>query len=543
MNAGPDLPPQTSKLTNLLAGTLAGTAVAIMCMPCARTGGYFAPTSDLVLADLTGRRDPHPVFGLAHRLTEHPPGAPRVLALFDDLDVERNWMLPPDAPRVADLWPAVRSAARAVLPVDAEVALLSEWLHSLSALDAYEHAVAAYANKFMESLASGEPTAARWLMSGQLARRRRFAPPGGGTVDETEIRVRAARHLANYAVQGQAVVDGAAAIYLLGGEEEAEKMSVFAASFRALAAPPSSRSDEATEGSVGLVASAIPAPFAELRGSLPLYLDDLPATPGAVMPGLAADIVTALGKLLTPGVRDAGAAEISALNNVLSGGPANKQRVTSILNQLLPALATPATPASRASYEPASGPPVDDRSLRSIEHTARKVFAHLASRWDDDALTEQHQRHRDVIAHLAAALDTTLGEEHSVALALTGSFTSAPGGWWHPYLSDIDVMPLRYREPSPAQIADLQEIYDATPRPPWVYLNIGACIGVGGLTRDPRTRFFVAEYLPTLDSGERRLLGNLLAASRFLAGDRGIYDAFLTGYAQIRANTQTECPP
>ncbi|MFD0852556.1 hypothetical protein ACFQ07_09995, partial [Actinomadura adrarensis] len=169
-----------------LAGVLAGSVAAIQCIPCVRSGGYFVPTSDLVLADLTGRQDPHPLFELARRVTGSPPGgASRVLVLFDDLDVQRNWILPPDPPRVESLWPVLRSVVRSVLPAGAgHVVLLSEWLHEHGAIDAYEATVEQYTALFLESLTDLGARAPRQLMTRQLARRRRFANLSGAAADE-----------------------------------------------------------------------------------------------------------------------------------------------------------------------------------------------------------------------------------------------------------------------------------------------------------------------------------------------------------------------
>ncbi|MFD0855236.1 hypothetical protein ACFQ07_23555, partial [Actinomadura adrarensis] len=329
--------------------------------------------------------------------------------------------------------------------------------------------------------------------------------------------LRAARHLANYAAQGRVMVEASAASYLAGGAEEVEQMSVFDPAFTSLAVlppPVPPPTGDATE----LAASVIPERFRDLRASLPLYLADLPTTPGAVVPGLVLDIVASLGKLLTCGTVDAGAAEITALNAVLPGGPANRQRTADILSTLVQAL---------RSDDASSSVP------KETEEAARKLFGQLAVRWDDDALTDQYLRHREVLMHLSASIS----EDAAVALAVTGSFPDAPGGWWHPFLSDIDVMPLRLQEPAPAEVEYLQRLYDSTPRPPWVYLNYGACAGVAGLVHDPRTRLFVAEHLPSFTAEERRLLGVLLGPSRFLAGRRTIYDAFRAAFAALPAPT------
>ena len=537
MTAPPPLPAAPSPgevLAGAVTGSLTGTAAVIMCMPCERSGGYFVPTAELVLADLTGRRDPHPVLALARRLAIMPPETPgpRVLVLFDDLDVGRNWILPPDPPATERLWPAVRAAALRALDTGpggprADVELLSDWLDRHRARAVYEQAVRRDTARFLASLTrtdtagpgAGELAAARRLMTAQPARRRRHPPPRGHA-GRHGLRLRAARHLANYAVQGRMMAAASPAAYLTGGTEETEKMAVFCPAFTRLttiapphAPAPGSAAAPGERDGRELVAAAIPERFADLRGCLPLYLEDLPGTPGAVVPGLAADIVSAIGKVLTPGTARTGAAEVAALNRILPGGAANRERAAGLLDLLLSVVGAPPDPA-RPGADPAG-------------EAARKLFGHLASRWQDDALATEHRRHLRTLAHLSRAVGDGDGDEaEQVALALTGSLATAPGGWWHPYLSDIDVMPLRTRQPTADQVARLHQIYQDTPRPAWVYLNTGACPGVAGTVTDPRMRLFVAEHLPDLTPPERRLLGDLVGASRLLAGDAGVYERF-----------------
>lgn len=496
------------KLDSTVAGALAGTAVTIMRFPCDRAGGCFVPTAELVQADLEGRRDPHPVLALARRLARRPP-ASRVLVLFDDVDVTRNWLLPPDPPLVSSLWPAARSAALAAFPDRlVEVELLSRWLRARQALAVYEDAVTDDAAVFLTSMNGPKPAletragAARQLMNLQIARWRRFAAGG----EEREHRLRAARHLANYSVQGQMVVAASPTSYLLAGPEEADKMSVFTPGMTGLASGPDGRLAE-----VELVDAAIPAEYGELRQVLPLYLADLPRIPCAVKPALAADIVAAIGKLLTPETASCGADEVRALNHAIGGGHLNRRRTAELLLELL----------HLRHVETGIGP-----GAEPFGEAARKLFGHLAVRWQDSALTREHHRHLRTLDHLRDAVP----DGEPVALVLTGSLTTAPGGWWHPFLSDIDVMPLRRCEPSPGQVERMKRIYENTPRRPWVYLDTGACPGVAGIDQDPQQRLFVAEHLPSLMAAELRLLGGLLDESRFLGGDRGIYDGFRAAF-------------
>ncbi|MFC5186470.1 hypothetical protein [Actinomadura harenae] len=494
------------------APPLAGRAIAIMCMPCQFDRGYFVPTSSLVLADLSGSQQPHPVLELARALATPtvpmPPEAKTILVIFDDLDPARNWMLPPGtdgAAAVREAWPAARAAAveaLAVAPLPVEVVALSEFL--ASDRERYEQLLNEYAERLARCLDDpGGATAARQVMRRQMQRRARW---GSSRVDVDDARQRAARCVANYAVQGDLVVAGRAAGYLSWSEEEIPTMAVFDPRIADVVVD--LPSPIPASGSRALVDEALPPGprWAELRETLPLYLDDLPRTPGAVAPGLAADAVAAVGKILTPGLVEVGEAEVTALNAILPGGPTNRARVRELLDGLLGLLR--------------QGP--DPGRVWLVDEFARKITAHLIARYDDEDIEVEHARHRLIVDALVEAFPA----DQQVALVLSGSLVSAPAGVWHPYLSDIDVMPVRIQTPTSDEVTALQDVYDRVGRPDWLYLNMGSCIGVGGVTEEPRSRLFVVERAADLTAAERVLITHLARQTRLIAGPPTIWQAF-----------------
>jgi hypothetical protein len=495
-----------------LAGpVLAETAVAIMCMPCRRVGGHFVPTAELVLADLSGRQDPHPIHRLAERLRDRrltnelsARDAHRVLIVFDDLAVSRSWMLPPDAPEVDTLWPNVAATAERVLDGcdrPTQVVRFSELLARNGAISAFDDLVDVHAARLHAGL-SGPDGSAKQMMSNEIAHRRRFAAALGGH-PPGDVRELAALQLANYAAQGHLVAAWQVAAYIPWTREEISRMAIFTPGFASTVTQASYERVPTTKAAptadpTALVAAAIPADYQDLRSALPLYLRDLPATPGAVVPGVAADIVVAIGKLLKPGMSGAGARELAALNDVLAGGPVNRACVARLLAKI--------GGGDHLGWE---------RDALPI-----KLFCHLASRYPDEALLEQAARNQRILAHLAARVPT------AVALALTGSAAKAPEGLWHPYLSDIDVMPLRDHPPGADQAEEITAIYAQLPRPPWLYVNTGATTGYGGLTRDPTSTLFATSELGRLTAHEMAYLTGLTSRMRFLAGDQTIYDRY-----------------
>lgn len=486
---------------------LAGAAVAIMCMPCRRAGGHFVPTAELVLADLSGRQDPHPVHRLAERLRDRrltselsARDAHRVLIVFDDLAVSRSWMLPPDAPEMDTLWPIVAAIANRVLgrcDRPTQVARFSELLARNGATRAFDDLVNVHAARFHTGL-SGPDSPAKQMMSNEIAHRRRFAADLGGH-PPGDVRELAALQLANYSAQGHLIAAWQAAAYIPWTREEVTRMATFTPGFTSTVTQASyGRVPTTTADPTALVEAAIPADYHDVRSALPLYLRDLPATPGAVVPGVATDIVMAIGKLLKPGLSRAGARELTALNDVLPGGPANRGHTARLLAEV--------GGGHTLGWE---------RGVLPI-----KLFCHLASRYPDEALAEQAAQNQRILARLTGRVPT------GVALALTGSAARAPAGLWHPYLSDIDVMPLRDHPPTPDQADAVAALYAQLPRPPWLYVNTGATTGYGGLTRDPTATLFATSQLERLTAHEMAYLTGLTSRMRFLAGDQTIYDRY-----------------
>jgi hypothetical protein len=488
--------------------------VAILCMPCRLVGGYFVPSADLVLADLTGTEGPHPIYQLA-AWARRPDvsaalakqGASRLLVVFDDLAVARSWMLPPDPPNLAELWPTMVRDARTSLTdvgIPVEVTRFSDLLDRHQARSVFERTVREQVGRLTDTLA-GPDSAAKRLMERELVRRRRFATSHRGSAG-IGIRERAAAQLGNYAAQGELMNWWSPAAYCAWTPDEVELMRLGDPGFE-----PLNGFYGETRHAVGALA-VIPDSHRELRETLALYVADLPRTPGAIVAGMADDVLGALGKLLTPGLSWAGVRELAALNKVLDGGQANRDRA----RRLLAAAADRGLPRWRQ------------------EETCKKLFCQLVSRYPDEVLADERDRHQAVIAALAARAPSS-GE---VALALTGSLTTAPGGCWHPYLSDIDVLPLRQRIPDADACARLDALYQGTPRPDWLYLNTGARAGVAGLTRDPRATLFVADQLAGLSAHEWWLLGRLVRPMRFVGGSRKVFDAFQASYLAERTCRQ-----
>ncbi|WP_109505945.1 hypothetical protein [Nocardioides speluncae] len=486
---------------------LGDAAVAIMCMPCRRSSGSFVPAADLVLAELSGNEGHHPVHWLAGwcrqpALRSRLRGQARhLVVLFDDLAVARSWMLPAVSPDLDALWPSILEATSrlftgSVVPV--RVMRFSDFLDRHAARSGFERLVATHTNGFLQALR--EPDGAfKRAMEHELARRRRFARETSQPADVAHLRQRAASQLANYAAQGTLLKQANVGAYVAWTDLEVELMAAADPAFAdhvidlRYARPPASDDRHLVE--------AIPDDYPELRETLALYLRDLPTTLGAIVPGLAADVTRALGKLLTPGLAAVGARELTALNHVLPGGAINRGLAAKLIGEAL----DPRVTGWRR------------------ETTIKKLWCQLASRYDDEVPARECQRHHQVVRDLVDRLPAGAG----TALVLAGSLVDAPGGMWHPYLSDIDVMPLHHQPPNTATVEALAQAYAATRRPPWLYLNTGARAGVAGLTRDPSTTMFAVDQIHDLTAHEFGYLLGCAERTRFVGGDRAPYAAFL----------------
>ncbi|MES0838281.1 hypothetical protein [Nocardiopsis tropica] len=494
--------------------------MAIMCVPCRRWEGHFVPTSELVLASLDGTEQRHPVFQLAE-LTRSPHmvrelrrrGIEEVIVVVDDLAVSRSWMLPPGATAVAELWPELSSSLSAVLDGGPTLCRVVLWSRLIAEEGCdYESEVAHLADRCRAGTtpANGE---LRLAFGDEIAKRRRFERATGQGDGEEAMHRRAADQVANYAAQGKLLRAWGLGAYLAWTAEETSLMSSADPGFTTLVL-------KDTYGAVRPewqgAWDAFPSDFSELKEELRLYADDLRHTPGAVRPELASALLAAVARLLVRGTQSSAVRQIRAFNRVLSGGWANQARAEKLLEE---ALRVPLRPGWET------------------EQTVKKLFCQLASRYTDVEADAEYARHMGIVHELGQRLPA--GAREQVALALTGSLPLASQGVWHPFLSDIDVMPLFSTLPSADLLTAVRAAYTATPRPPWLYLNEGAKEGLAGLTHDPVRGLFVADRLHALTHTEYGKLSRLVAPMRHVGGSPAVYTDFVHAHRrQRRARAQ-----
>ncbi|MDE3720121.1 hypothetical protein PWG71_01880 [Nocardiopsis sp. N85] len=485
------------------------TALAIMCVPCRRIGGHFHPTDELVLASLDGER-PHPVHELAAllrsdragQLRDH--GVEQMVVAVDDLAVDRSWMLPPDAPPVERLWPRLHTALGRVLNGSGLPCRIVRW-SDLVQTAAYESRVREIAQACLPDEPEPQSQGLHLAMGQEIARRLRFERITGCGDTPQVLRRRAANQVANYAAQGAQVHTWQVGAYLPWTEQETTLMSLVEPGFTSRVAAP-------TYGGHAPVTSwdRFPDAFSGLVAELRLYDTDQPDTPGAVRPGLAEAVLDALADLITPGTHETGLRRLRALNQVLSAGARNRNRVEELL-------------ARAATVERAPN--------WVVQEVVKKLYCQLTSRYTDEEDRAERVRHHRIVADLTRALPVDTAAH--VGLALTGSLTVNPHGVWHPFFSDIDVMPLFATTLAPDLVARIRAAYSTPERPAWVHLNEGARAGVAGMTHDPATGMFVADRLHTLTTLERAKLGRLVSPMRHVGGDREVFDVFVRAHAGL----------
>lgn len=478
-------------------------AMAIMCMPCRREDGHFVPTSQLVLASLDAERR-HPVIDLAAGLQNgwagrlRAQGVEELIVVIDDLAVERSWMLPPHTARTETLWPQVHRSMTQVLDGARFPCQVLAWSQVVDPAD-YEARVGEIARVCLEREPHAERSALHHAMGQELARRLRFHRVTGHRQEEAAMRRRAADQVANYAAQGELVHTWGIKTYLPWTEQESALMSAYQPRFTQHLAD---FYYGGSEPSV-FVWERLPRRFSDLAQTLQLYADDLPRTPGAVQTGLATEVADAITDLLTPGIRERGLRRMRALNEIMPGGKRNRERTRHLLHQ-----------ARTIRVEPGW----------DLEQLTKKLYCQLTSRYNDQEDEAERTRHQQALASLAAQLER--GDSEHAALALTGSLPLAQDGIWHPYFSDIDVMPLFATLPPPDRVERLRAAYTRTPRPHWLLLNEGAREGVADLTHDPTQGLFVADRLDRLTTTEFDKLSRLVEPMRHIAGSPHVFATF-----------------
>lgn len=151
--------------------------------------------------------------------------------------------------------------------------------------------------------------------------------------------------------------------------------------------------------------------------------------------------------------------------------------------------------------------PGQNSLTRDLDYHVRSLFlkllVHLISPYTDKEYKKMKILHRDIAIKATCLLEDKFPK---IAFVVSGSFPEKERWQWHPYYSDIDLLPLQITPDVTA--IDIRRAYKDIVAPNWLYVNCGGQKSVGGLFKDPVEHMYVISELKKLTNSEKEYLFN-----------------------------------
>lgn len=228
------------------------TVFSICCAPCRLQNGYYVPVKDPLLTNILEEISAHPIEKLSGILSRSSiEGVEQVVILIDDLDVGRNWILPPNyqAEELDEVLENFIREQTSILmvarpPFRIEIVRFSDFLRQNS-LEKYFSDIFSRWATFLEWIfrdEGGPKTSSRNdlknIVIQEIAKRRTFYKKHHFKRDlkskafREKIFTQSIRHLANYLAQSHLFMSLGAKGYIALEQEEVGLMSLADGSFK-----------------------------------------------------------------------------------------------------------------------------------------------------------------------------------------------------------------------------------------------------------------------------------------------------------------------
>jgi hypothetical protein len=157
-----------------------------------------------------------------------------------------------------------------------------------------------------------------------------------------------------------------------------------------------------------------------------------------------------------------------------------------------------------------------------VEHLIIKLITHLISPYTNEDYKKIRKQH---IFWAQKFSDIFISSYSNVGLILVGSLLDENSYTWHPFYSDVDIIPLQKEKN--IDYTEIQNKFNTFDKPKWLYINYGGKKGIGGLKDDPLKSMYVTNEVPLLSDVEVNYLYDLFNNGyRFLGGDIYIIDSY-----------------
>lgn len=146
-----------------------------------------------------------------------------------------------------------------------------------------------------------------------------------------------------------------------------------------------------------------------------------------------------------------------------------------------------------------------------IEHLIIKLITHIISFYSD----EEYHFEKDTHTKIAGEFSIVLSKIHPrISVISVGSVFKDENSMWHPFYSDIDIVPLQHEKKVSA--AKIRKAFKAFATPVWLRINYGGQKGIGKLRKDPLDEMYVTEKLYKLNNIEIKYLKGLFSNNPIL---------------------------
>ena len=221
--------------------------LTLMCVPSVQKKGYFLPVGSLTSCGLNGTSYPHPILSmkkLEGKLLED--GITKTVIVFDDLDVKRNWILPPgytpDTEYIFTQMSNENTLIRSLLTyrdlkdMKYEILMLSDFLNKADLCASFEKYLDEYKllclkcfeypKPLLKSIGNIEKKV-RESMIIEVAKRQRYIKYNQiQSVTKGQIIIQASLHIANYLAQSWLIQKIKPTFFIPSTPEEIPLMSL-----------------------------------------------------------------------------------------------------------------------------------------------------------------------------------------------------------------------------------------------------------------------------------------------------------------------------
>jgi len=183
---------------------------------------------------------------------------------------------------------------------------------------------------------------------------------------------------------------------------------------------------------------------------------------------------------------------------------------------------------------------IDANDYQMVSLPLIKLITHLISGYTDNLHKNSEVEHFEIAKTYSQELYRLFPLD---CVVLGGSLINPASNLWHPFFSDIDIIPIRKSIEDDFPTESLLEWYKSIhPIGGFIYINYGAQTGIADILREPLDNLFVVNNVKELTQSENRHVRRLFKSGKIiLEGSPKIIEKYFTSLPEIqfRANIRS----